>query len=251
MTKIALITGGSRGLGRSMALQLAAKGWDIILTYRSQNSDAQEVVSGIEKLGQRAVAFQLDVSESAKFDGFVAAIGRHLEERWSASGLDAVVHNAGIGVHAPFVETTEEQFDQLMSIHVKAPFFLGQKLLPLMYDGARIVHISSGLTRFSLPGFAAYSMMKGAVEVLTRYMAKELGARKIRVNTLAPGAIETDFGGGMVRDNKEVNDFVATNTALGRVGQSDDIGNAISILLSEDAGWINAQRIEASGGQFI
>jgi NAD(P)-dependent dehydrogenase (short-subunit alcohol dehydrogenase family) len=248
---IAIITGGSRGLGRSIALRLAERGHDIILTYKSKREEAESVAAAIGKLGRQAACLQLDASDSKAFPAFAAAAGAILRETWQRADFDFLVNNAGIGIHAPFMETTEEQFDQLMNIHLKGAFFLSQKLLPLMKDGGRIVNVSTGLARFTMPGFAAYSAMKGAVEVLTRYMAKELGPRGIAVNTIAPGAIETDFGGGVVRDNAEMNKFIAAQIALGRVGQPDDIGGAVASLLSEDSRWINGQRIEASGGMLL
>jgi NAD(P)-dependent dehydrogenase (short-subunit alcohol dehydrogenase family) len=248
--KIALITGGSRGLGRNAALKLAARGTDVILTYRSQRTEADAVVAEIERLGARAAALPLEVGDSASFPAFADEV-RQVLAGWQRERFDFLVNNAGVGVHAPFADTTEAQFDQLMKIHLKGPFFLTQALLPLMADGGRILNVSSGLARFALPGYAAYGAMKGGIEVLTRYLAKELGARGIRANTLAPGAIETDFGGGGVRDNKSLNEFVASQTALGRAGLPDDIGGVVAALLSDDTGWINAQRIEASGGMFV
>jgi NAD(P)-dependent dehydrogenase (short-subunit alcohol dehydrogenase family) len=250
-TPIALVTGGSRGLGRNMALALARKGVDVVLTYRSNRVEAESVVAGIEQLGRRAVALPLDVSNVANFDGFAASLRDVLARTWQRERFDYLVNNAGIGIHAGFAETSEAQFDELMNIQLKGPFFLTQKLLPLIADGGRIVNISTGLTRFALPGYAAYAAMKGGVEVLTRYMAKELGARGIAVNVVAPGAIETDFGGGAVRDNAELNRHIASQTALGRVGVPDDIGGVVASLLSPDNAWINAQRIEASGGMFL
>lgn len=249
--KIALVTGGSRGLGRNTALQLAARGVDVILTYRSRRGEADATVAEIERLGARAVALSLDVADSASFPGFAAQVREQLASRWQRQRFDHLVNNAGIGIHAPFAETTEAQFDELMNIQLKGPFFLTQALLPLLADGGRIVNVSTGLTRFALPGYAAYAAMKGAVEVLTRYLAKELGPRGIAVNVVAPGAIETDFGGGVVRDVKELNTFIASQTALGRVGRPDDIGMVIAALLSDDNRWVNAQRIEASGGMFL
>ena len=210
--KIALITGASRGLGKSAALHLAAQGIDIIGTYHSAAAEAQAVVAQVEAMGGRAAMLQLDVSQSATFDAFVGQVGTLLKDVFAVDRFDFLINNAGVGIHASFVETTEAQFDQLVAIHVKAPFFLTQKLLPLINDGGRIINISSGLARFSLPGYAAYASMKGAVEVLSRYQAKELGPRGITVNTLAPGAIATDFGGGAVRDNTDVNAMVANNT---------------------------------------
>lgn len=249
--KITLITGGSRGLGRNAALALARQGSGILLTYRSQETEAAEVVAEIEKLGAQAAALRLDVGESASFEAFATRVRQVLQQKWQRQNFDFLVSNAGIGVHAPVTETSEAQFDQLVNVHLKGPFFLTQKLLPLMADGGRILNVSSGLTRFTHPGYGAYAAMKGAIEVLSKYMAKELGARGIAVNTIAPGAIETDFGGGTVRDNAQLNQFLASQTALGRVGVPDDIGPAIAVLLSDGARWINGQRIEASGGMFL
>jgi NAD(P)-dependent dehydrogenase (short-subunit alcohol dehydrogenase family) len=250
-TPIALITGGSRGLGRNAALALAAQGTDVIVTYRSNETEAQAVVTQIRNLGRRAAALQLDTGEVQTFAGFADRLRAVLAETWQRKRFDYLVNNAGVGVHASLAETTEAQFDQLMNVHLKGVFFLTQKLLPLINDGGRILNVSSGLARFALPGYAAYAAMKGGIEVLTRYMAKELGPRGIAVNVIAPGAIETDFGGGAVRDNAQLNAFVAAQTALGRVGLPDDIGGAIAALLSPGGRWINAQRIEASGGMFL
>lgn len=246
--KIALITGASRGLGKSTALHLAAQGIDIIGTYHSNTTQAQALVNEIEQLGGRAAMLQLDAGNSSTFGAFIAEVGKTLKTTFSRDSFDFLINNAGIGLYASFAETSEEQFDQLMNIHLKGPFFLTQGLLPLIADQGRIINISSGLTRFAMGGHAAYAMMKGGIEILTRYQAQELGARGIRVNTLAPGAIETDFGGGAVRDNPQLNQLVAAETALGRVGLPDDIGGAISLLLADGSGWINGQRIEASGG---
>lgn len=246
--KIALITGGSRGLGRNIALHLARKGTDIILTYHSRSAEAQDTVRQIGELGRKAVALQLDVAQHAGYPAFAGQVKKVLAETWQREDFDYLVNNAGFGVWAPFMETTEEQFDQLVGVHLKAAFFLSQKLLPIMKNGGSIVNISSGLARFSLPGYSAYGSLKAAMDALSRYMAVELGERQIRVNSLAPGAIETDFGGGVVRDNPEVNAGIAAQTALGRVGLPDDIGGAVAALLSEDSRWINGQRIEASGG---
>jgi NAD(P)-dependent dehydrogenase (short-subunit alcohol dehydrogenase family) len=247
---IAVITGGGRGLGRSAALHLARAGTDIILTYQSQVEAAEQVASDIRALGRRAQALRLDVGQSGTFAAFADQVRTTLQS-WGAERIHALVNNAGIGTHAAFQDTTEAQFDQLMNVHLKGTFFLTQRLLPLMADGGRIINLSSGLARFTLPGYAAYAAMKGGVEVLTRYLAKELGPRRITVNTLAPGAIETDFGGGAVRDNAAINQVIASQTALGRVGLPDDIGGALEVLLSEGAHWINGQRIEASGGMFL
>lgn len=250
-SKIALVTGGSRGLGKNAVLKLAEQGIDVILTYNSQQQGAASVVAQIEQAGARGVALQLDVADNHSFDAFSEKVRETLKNIWQREDFDFLVNNAGVGLSAAFSETTEEQFDLLVNIHFKGPFFLTQKLLGLIADGGRILNISTGLARFTLPGHAAYAAMKGAMEVLTRYQAKELGGRGISVNTVAPGAIETDFGGGVVRDNTQLNEFIASQTALGRVGKPDDIGSVVAALLSEGTGWINAQRIEASGGMFL
>jgi len=251
MTKIALVTGSSRGLGKNTALNLAKKRVDVIVTYHRNAEEAKNVVAEIEQLGAKAMALQLDTADTKTFDSFAGLVRQLLKDQWQTEHFDFLVNNAGTGIHSSLTETTEEDFDQLMNIHVKGVFFLTQKLLPLINDGGRIVNLSSGLTRIVLPGYAAYATMKGAMETLTKYMAKELGARRIAVNIVAPGAIETDFGGGVVRDNPEFNQYIASITALGRVGLPDDIGGAIASLLSEDNKWVNAQRIEVSGGQSI
>ncbi|OQS41757.1 SDR family NAD(P)-dependent oxidoreductase [Chromobacterium haemolyticum] len=249
--KIAVITGGSRGLGKSAALHLARQGMDVVLTYQSRAADAEAVVAEIRALGGKAAALTLDVGQSASFNAFAAKLRQTLTEQWQRADFDFLVNNAGIGIHAAFADTSEAQFDQLMNIQLKGPFFLTQTLLPLIADSGRILNVSTGLTRFALPGYAAYAAMKGGVEVLTRYLAKELGPRGIAVNVIAPGAIETDFGGGLVRDNEQVNAHIAAQTALGRVGRPDDIGGAIATLLSDGAAWVNGQRVEASGGMFL
>jgi NAD(P)-dependent dehydrogenase (short-subunit alcohol dehydrogenase family) len=250
-TRIAVITGGSRGLGRNAAIKLAEHGTDVVLTYRSNRTEADAAVSEITRFGRRAVALPLDVSRSATFDAFAAELHKTLQQHWQRDQFDFLINNAGMGVHASFAETTAAQFDELMNTHLKGPFFLTQKLLPLIADGGRILNVSSGLARFATPGYAAYGAMKGGIEVLTRYMAKELGPRGIAVNVIAPGAIETDFGGGVVRDNEALNRQIASQTALGRVGLPDDIGGVMAALLSPQMGWVNAQRIEASGGMFL
>lgn len=249
--KIALVTGGSRGLGRNMALALAKKGIGVVLTYNSNKTEADTVVSEIRSMGQKAAAFQLDAGNIATFDGFFAAVTAHLLEETGSSRFDFLINNAGTALYAPFAETTEEQFDNALNIHYKGVFFLTQKALPFLNDNGRIINIASGLARFSFPGSSAYGSMKGAVEVLTRYLAKELGPRGIAANVVAPGAIATDFGGGRVRDDKEMNGHIAGLTALGRVGLPDDIGGVVAFLCSEEAGWINGQRIEVSGGIFL
>lgn len=246
--KIALVTGGSRGLGRNIALSIASKGIDVIITYNSKKEEALKVVAAIEETGQRGVALQLDTGNVPSFDNFIHTFRSVLENTFDTGHFDFLINNAGIGINAPFAETTEEQFDQLMNIHLKGVFFLTQKSLDLINDGGGIINLSTGLARFSTPGFSAYASMKGAIETLTKYQAKELGPRKIKVNVVAPGAIETDFGGGFVRDNKQANEHIAGTTALGRVGLPDDIGGVVAFLCTDDAGWITAQRIEVSGG---
>jgi NAD(P)-dependent dehydrogenase (short-subunit alcohol dehydrogenase family) len=250
-TPIALITGSSRGLGRSMALHLADRGVDVVVTYRSQAAEARDVVARIEGKGRKSVAIALDVGDKKSFPTFAAELRTALRQRWDRETFSYLVNNAGVGLHASFAETTEAQFDDLANIHLKGPFFLTQALLPLLEDGGRIVNVSSGLARFTFPGASAYAAMKGGVEVLTRYMAKELGPRGIRVNTLAPGAIETDFNGGTVRDNEGLNKAIAAQTALGRVGLPDDVGGALAALLSPEAQWMTGQRLEVSGGMFL
>jgi len=247
-SKIALVTGGSRGLGRNMAISLAKKGIDVVFTYNSNKQKADEVVAEIQSLGQKAMAFQLDTSNVKAFDEFFKQITASLKEQTGCTNFDFLINNAGTALYAPFAETTEAQFDEVMNIHYKGVFFLTQKALPFINDGGRIINISSGLARFSLPGSSAYGSMKGAIEVLTRYLAKELGSRGIAANIVAPGAIETDFGNGHVRDNKDVNGHIAGMTALGRVGLPDDIGGVVAFLCTEDGRWINGQRIEVSGG---
>lgn len=247
---ITLITGGSRGLGAQMALALAADGHDIVFTYREAVQAADAVAAQVRAQGRRALALQLDVADAAGFPAFVDAVAQGLAA-WGAARLDGLINNAGMGVHAAFADTTPAEFDALMAVHLKAPFFLTQALLPLLADGARVLNITSGLARFSLPGYAAYAAMKGGVEVLTRYQARELAARGIRVNALAPGAVATDFGGGAVRDDAGLNQMVASMTALGRVGEAEDIGGAAAALMRPGAGWITGQRVEASGGMFL
>lgn len=249
--RIALVTGGSRGLGRSTALHLADQGLDLVVTYRSRADEAQAVVQAIEARGRRAVALPLDVADSRGFADFAARLRAALQSTWQRSQIDCLVNNAGSGVHASFAETTEAQFDELVAVHLKGTFFLTQALLPLIADGGRIVNVSSGLARFSFPGYAAYAAMKGGIEVLTRYLARELAPRGITVNTLAPGAIETDFGGGAVRDDAALNAQIASVTALGRVGRPDDIGGAMAALLAPGNGWMTGQRIEVSGGMML
>ncbi len=250
-SRISIITGGSRGLGKSMALHLADRGVDSVITYRAAEREAAEVVAAITAKGRRAAALRLDLADSTSFGAFAEKARAELARHFERNDFDYLVNNGGMGASVPFLATTEAQFDDLMKVHLKGTFFLTQKLVPLMADGGRIVNISTGLARFSFPGSAAYAVMKGGVEVLTRYLARELGSRKISVNTLAPGAIETDFNGGHVRDNAELNRQVAAYTALGRVGLPDDIGGAVAMLLAPENHWITGQRIEASGGMLL
>ena len=238
-------------MGRNMAISLGSKGINVIITYNSRKDDADAVVAEIEKTGVKAAALQLNTGVVKGFDAFTGQLSAILKDVFAADNIDFLINNAGTALHASIAETTEEQFDEAMNVHFKGVFFLTQKLLPRLNDGGSIVNISSGLARFSYPGSGVYASMKGAVEVLTRYMAKELGARQINVNTVAPGAIETDFSGGMVRDNKEVNKTIAAATTLGRVGLPADIGGVVAFLCTPEAKWINAQRIEVSGGMNI
>jgi NAD(P)-dependent dehydrogenase (short-subunit alcohol dehydrogenase family) len=247
-TKIALVTGGNRGIGRSTALALAAEGTGVIITYRSNEAEAHDVVSVIEAGGGRAVALRLDVREVASFDAFAEAVGAALRETWDRDAFDILINNGGTSLHASIAETTEAQFDEVVEVHFKGVFFLTQALLGLIADGGSIVNLGTGLTRFTFAGSGAYAGAKGAVDVLTRYLALELGERGIAVNTLAPGAIATDFSGGMVRDTPELQQQISAQTALGRVGLPDDIGPAIAGLVLRSGHWITGQRIEASGG---
>ncbi len=250
-SKIALVTGGSRGLGEDMAINLAKKGLDVVLTYRSNKEEGDNTVKEIENLGQKAYALQLDVADTNSFDAFVNDVKKVVGSHFGADSIDFLINNAGIGINAPITETTEEQFDTLVDIHFKGAFFLTQKLLPLMADGGGIVNVSSGLARFSFPGYSVYGSLKAAMEALTRYQAKELGVRKIRSNVVAPGAIETDFGGGTNKNDEDKRAAIANFTALGRVGIPSDIGGVVAFLCTEDAKWVNAQRIEVSGGMMI
>jgi NAD(P)-dependent dehydrogenase (short-subunit alcohol dehydrogenase family) len=245
--KIAIVTGGSRGLGRNTVLSLAKRGVDSILTYHSNQTEADKVVRQVAEAGRRARALRLDTGHVGSFDAFVQNVRRTLAD-WEVQRFDFLINNAGTSHHNSFEKTTEEELDGLYNVHFKGVFFLTQKLLPLIQDGGRIVNLSSGLTRIVVPESGPYASMKGAIEVLTRYLAQELGARGVTVNTVAPGAIATDFSGGIVRDNPEVNKRVAGMTALGRVGEPDDVGPMIASLLSADHRWVNAQRIEVSGG---
>ena len=247
-SKIALITGGSRGLGKEMALRMGDAGHDVLITYNSQREAADEVVNQLRSKGRKAAAIQFDASDFNSLNDFVATVGQSLESTFSSSKFDFLVNNAGMGATIPFMQATEEQFDQFMNVHFKTVFFLTQRLLPKMNDGGRIINLSSGTTRFAMPGYAIYSSMKGAIEVFTRNLAKEIGARGITANVVAPGPIETDFNNALIRSNPDRKKILAANTALGRVGEAADIGGIVVFLCSDDARWINGQRIEASGG---
>lgn len=251
-TKIALVTGGSRGLGKDMALKLAQYGNDVVITYNTRADEASAVVADIQKTGRKAAALQLDAGHVAGFDTFVQQFGKLLKDGFGATHFDHLINNAGFGISVPsFAQTTEAQFDELMNVHFKGTFFLTQKLLPLINDHGSVINISSGLTRFSLPGSGAYASMKSAVETLTKYFAKELGARYIRANVVAPGAIATDFNNGRVRDNPQMQEYVKSITALPRIGLSDDVGGVVAFLCSPDAKWITGQRLEVSGGMSL
>lgn len=246
--KIALVTGGSRGLGRDMAISLSKKGIDVVLTYNSNKLEAEKVVNEINTNGQKAVALQFDVSVIPSLDNFIVRLAFALKELWDTEKFDFLINNAGIGATVPIMEVTEELFDHMLNIHFKGVYFLTQKSMPYLNDNGGVVFISSGTTRFSLPGYSVYASLKGAIEVFTKYMAKEFGNRGIRANIVAPGAIETDFNNAALRNNPQVKSFIATQTPLGRVGMPDDIGSVVAFLCTEDAKWINGQRMEVSGG---
>lgn len=249
--KIALVTGGSRGLGRSTAFALAEKGLAVVITYHSQQEQAAAVVAQIEQNGGQAAALQLDTGVTASFAAFAEQLTAVLTEKWQRQNFDFLVNNAGFGLEAGFAETTEAQFDSLMNVHFKGVYFLTQTLLPLLADQGGIVNVSSGLTRFTTPGGSAYAAMKGAIEVLSRYLAKELGPRGIRVNTVAPGLMATDFGGGVAKDNDQLRGFIGSATTLGRIGEAEDVSGVIAALCTDELKWVDAQRIEASGGMFL
>ena len=249
--KIALVTGGSRGLGKDMALRLAEKGLDAIITYNSQQQDAEGVVAQIQKAGQKAAALQLNTGDIKSFGSFTTQLQDVLQKTFDATHFDYLINNAGIGGYSPIADVTEDMFDELLNIHFKGVYFMTQKMLPIMNDGGGIVNISSGLTRVSVPGSSVYASMKGAMEIFTRYLAKELGTRGIKANIIAPGAVMTDFGGGHLRNDEQLQKFISSVTALGRPGVADDIGGVVAFLCTEDARWVNAQRIEVSGGMAI
>jgi len=249
--KIALVTGGSRGLGKDMALRLAEKGVDVILTYNSKLAEAQSVMAQVEQSGRKAAALQLNTGNIKSFDAFINELKGTLNSKFGTSQFDFLVNNAGIGGYKPINEVTEDFFDELLNVHFKGVYFLTQKALPLMNDGGGIVNVSSGLTRVSVPGSSVYASLKGAVEVFTRFLAKELGARGIRANVIAPGAVMTDFGGGHLRNDEQLQKFISSVTALGRPGVAEDIGGVVAFLCTDDARWVNGQRIEISGGMAL
>lgn len=246
--KIALVTGGSRGLGKNMALRLADYGNDVIITYHSQKEAADDVVRAIESTGKKAAALQYDSSDFSSLDNFLSRVKDVLKNKWNAEKFDVLVNNAGIGATIPFMQVTEKDFDLFMNIHFKSIYFLTQRSLPIMNDGGSIINISTGTTRFSNPGYSVYASMKGAIEVFTKYLAKEIGARGIRANVVAPGPVETDFNNAAIRNSPDRKAIMGSITALGRVGQPEDIGGIVAMLCTDDARWINGQRIEASGG---
>lgn len=250
-SKIALVTGGSRGLGRDMVLNLAKSGNNIIFTYHSNKIEADKVVAEVIAIGQKAIAYQLDASKTNTFDAFVKQVNQHLQEHEGSPNFDFLINNAGIGAYGSVTETTEEIFDSMMNVNFKGVYFLTQKLLPFINDAGRIINISSGLTRVTFPNVSAYASMKGAIETYTKCLAKELGSRKITVNVVAPGAIATDFGGGSNKSDENKRNAVASITALGRVGEPEDIGGAVAFLCTPEAGWMNGQRIELSGGMML
>jgi NAD(P)-dependent dehydrogenase (short-subunit alcohol dehydrogenase family) len=250
-TKIALVTGGSRGLGKDMALRLAEKGLDVILTYNQRADDAQRVVAQIEAAGRKAAALQLNTGDIQSFENFTQRLTTTLTEHFGADHIDFLINNAGQGGYRPIPEVTEEFFDDLLNVHFKGVYFLTQRLLPLINDGGGIINISSGLTRTTVPGSSVYASLKTAVETFSRYLAKELGSKGIRANTVAPGAIMTDFGGGRLRNSEEMQKMISSITALGRPGVAEDIGGVVAFLCSEDARWVNGQRIEVSGGMNV
>ena len=248
ITKIALVTGGSRGLGKDMALALANKGIDVVLTYNSNQAEAEKTVQEIIVKGRKAASLQLDMSDIKSLDSFITQLTSTLQNNWKATKFDYLINNAGVGATVPIENVTEEIFDNLLNIHFKGVYFLTQKSMPLLNDNGGIVNISSGTSRFCVPGYSVYSSMKGAVEVFTRYTAKELGARGIRANVVAPGPVETDFNNAAIRNNPQMKSFLGTQTALGRVGQADDIGTVVAFLCTDEARWVNGQRIEVAGG---
>ena len=248
ISKIALVTGGSRGLGKDMALSIARKGIDVILTYRTNKDEAEDVVQQIEAEGQKAIALALDMNKLSALDQFVEEIKSALKSKWNTTNFDFLINNAGMGATVPFMQVTEELFTEFLNVHFKGIYFLTQKLVPFINEGGRIINISTGTTRFANPGYSVYASMKGAIEVFTKYLAKELGAKGIGANVVAPGPIETDFNSAAIRSNPQMKERLSSLTPLGRVGEARDIGGVVAFLCTDDARWINGQRIEVSGG---
>jgi NAD(P)-dependent dehydrogenase (short-subunit alcohol dehydrogenase family) len=246
--KIALVTGGSRGLGKDMAISLARHGKDVILTYRSKEAEAAETVKEIKSLGRNAVALPLDMGNPKSLDGFVQQLQAALQANWKTDRFDYLINNAGMGATIPFLQVTEDVFDDFLNVHFKGVYFLTQKCVPLINEGGRIINISTGTTRFSNPGYSVYASMKGAIEVFTRYLAKELGPKGIGANVVAPGPVETDFNNAAIKSNPEMKSRLSSLSPLGRVGTADDIGGVVAFLCSDEAAWVNGQRIEVSGG---
>jgi NAD(P)-dependent dehydrogenase (short-subunit alcohol dehydrogenase family) len=247
-TKIALVTGGSRGLGKDMATSIAKKGIDVVLTYRTNEEEAKQTVTAIEALGQKAVALQLDMSDFKSLDSFVQQVAATLQSTWNTASFDFLVNNAGMGATVPFLQVTEELFTDFLNVHFKGIYFLTQKLVPVINEGGRIINISTGTTRFSNPGYSVYASMKGTIEVFTKYLAKELGVKGIGANVVAPGPVETDFNNAAIRNNPQMKAVMSSMSPLGRVGVAEDIGSVVAFLCTDDARWINGQRIEVSGG---
>jgi NAD(P)-dependent dehydrogenase (short-subunit alcohol dehydrogenase family) len=247
-SKIALVTGGSRGLGKDMALALAKKGIDVVLTYNTSQAEAEKVVTEITKHGRKAIALHFNVGDIKSFDAFLSQITSALQKNWGVKTFDFLINNAGVGATIPIAQVTEEAFDNLLNIHFKGVYFLTQKSIAHMNDGGGVINISSGTTRFCVPGYSVYSSLKGAVEIFTKYIAKEYGNRGIRANIVAPGPVETDFNNAAIRSNPQMKSFLGSQTALGRVGQADDIGSVVAFLCTDDAKWINGQKIEVTGG---
>ncbi len=247
-TKIALVTGGSRGLGKDMALALATKGIDVVLTYKTNKDEAEKTVEEIISIGRKATSLHLDMGDIKSLDSFITQLGTSLQKNWSTSKFDYLINNAGVGATVAITDVTEELFDNLLNIHFKGVYFLTQKSIPLLNDGGGVINISSGTSRYCVPGYSVYSSMKGAIEVFTRYIAKELGSRGIRANVVAPGPVETDFNNAAIRNNPQMKSFLGSQTALGRVGEANDIGTVVAFLCSEDSKWVNGQRIEVTGG---
>lgn len=247
-TKIVLITGGSRGLGKDMALSIAQKKMDVLITYRTNKNEAEQVVQEVEAMGQQAAALPLDMADTGSLDGFISEVKSVLNTRWNTTTFDFLVNNAGMGATVPFTDVSEQLFDDFLNVHFKGVYFLTQKCVPFLNEGGGIINISTGTTRFANPGYSVYASMKGAIEVLTKYLAKELGTKGIRVNVIAPGPIETDFNNAGIRSNPQMKERLSSVTPLGRVGVASDIGGVVAFLCTGEAAWINGQRIEVSGG---